>query len=83
MLYPKRDGQPAYLCRSAHAISENSHGLVMAVSAVADGPAGEQSLAMFKHLKRRHKIDPLTLGVDSTAFRCRRGHLASSGLRNS
>jgi hypothetical protein len=34
-LYRKGAGQPAYLCHSAHAISENRHGLVMAVSVAA------------------------------------------------
>ena len=65
-LYRKGAGQPAYLCHSAHAISENRHGLVMAVSvAQADGTAErKQSLAMLKHLKRKHRIEPLTLGAD-------------------
>lgn len=65
-LYRKGNGQPAYLSHSAHAITENRHGLVMAVS-VGEGSGRaerEESVRMLRHLRRRHKVEPLTLGAD-------------------
>jgi transposase len=65
-LYRKGDGQPAQLCHSAHALTENRHGLVMAVSvAEANGRAERaESLRMLRHMARRHRVRPLTLGAD-------------------
>jgi transposase len=64
-LYRKGDGQPAYLCHSAHALTENRHGLIMAVEVdAADGHAERRaSEAMLDHLRRRG-VTPLTLGAD-------------------
>jgi transposase len=64
-LYRKGDGQPTYLCHSAHAITENRHGLIMAVEVDrADGLAERRaSEAMLDELERRGAL-PLTLGTD-------------------
>lgn len=64
-LYRKGDGQPALLCHSAHAITENRHGLIMAVDVDrADGHAERRaSEAMLDDLDRRG-VRPLTLGAD-------------------
>lgn len=65
-LYRKGWGQPALLYHSGHVITENRHGLVMAVSvAEANGRAErDEALNMLAHLDRRHGIEPLTLGAD-------------------
>jgi transposase len=64
-LYRKGDGQPTYLCHSAHAITENRHGLIMAVEVdAADGRAERRaSEAMLDELECRGAA-PLTLGTD-------------------
>jgi transposase len=64
-LYRKGDGQPALLCHSAHAITENRHGLIMAVEVdQADGHAERRaSEGMLDDLERRG-VEPLTLGTD-------------------
>lgn len=64
-LYRKGDGQPAHLSHSAHAITENRHGLIMAVEVdAADGHAERRaSEAMLDDLERRG-VEPLTLGTD-------------------
>jgi transposase len=64
-LYRKGDGQPALLCHSAHAITENRHGLIMAVEVdQADGRAERRaSEAMLDNLERRG-VNPATLGAD-------------------
>lgn len=64
-LYRKGDGQPTYLCHSAHAITENRHGLIMAVEVdQANGHAERRaSLAMLDDLEERG-VAPATLGAD-------------------
>ena len=64
-LYRKGDGQPTYLYHSAHALTENRHGLIMAVEVdQADGHAERRaSEAMLDELERRG-VEPLTLGTD-------------------
>lgn len=64
-LYRKGDGQPTYLYHSAHALTENRHGLIMAVDVdQADGHAERRaSEAMLDDLERRGAV-PLTLGAD-------------------
>ncbi|MBZ0106372.1 MAG: IS5 family transposase [Sulfuricella denitrificans] len=65
-LYRKGDGQPAYLSHTGHVISENRHGLIMAVAVdEANGKAErKQALKMLDHLRRKHRIRPATLGAD-------------------
>lgn len=65
-LYRKGLGQPALLYHSGHVVTENRHGLVMAVSvAEANGRAErEEALQMLSHLHRRHGIEPVTLAAD-------------------
>lgn len=65
-LYKKGDGVGAFLCHSAHAITENRHGLVMTVRVdEANGTAERTStLGMLDHLERRHGVRPATLGAD-------------------
>jgi transposase len=64
-LYRKGDGQPTYLYHSAHAITENRHGLIMAVDVTqADGHAERRaSEVMLDELERRG-VEPATLGTD-------------------
>jgi transposase len=64
-LYRKGDGQPTYLYHSAHAITENRHGLIMAVEVdQADGRAERRaSESMLDDLARRG-VEPATLGTD-------------------
>jgi len=64
-LYRKGDGQPTCLYHSAHAITENRHGLIMAVEVdAADGHAERRaSGAMLDDLERRG-VAPATLGAD-------------------
>jgi transposase len=64
-LYRKGDGQPTHLYHSAHAITENRHGLIMAVELdAADGHAERRaSQAMLDDLARRG-VEPSTLGTD-------------------
>jgi hypothetical protein len=65
-LYRKGDGVSAFLCHSAHALTENRHGLVMSVRVdEASGTAErENTLKMLDHLERRHGVRPATLGAD-------------------
>jgi transposase len=64
-LYRKGDGQPTCLYHSAHALTENRHGLIMAVGVdQADGHAERRvSEALLDDLKRRG-VEPSTLGTD-------------------
>lgn len=64
-LYRKGDGQPALLSHSAHALTDNRHGLVVAVEVdQADGRAERRAAeAMLDELERRG-IEPATLGAD-------------------
>lgn len=64
-LYRKGDGQPAFLSHSAHAITENRHGLVMAVEVDrADGRAERRAgEGMLDDLENRGVL-PCTLGTD-------------------
>ena len=64
-LYRKGDGQPAYLCHSTHAITENRHGLIVAVGVdAADGHAERRAAgALLEDLQARG-VEPLTLGAD-------------------
>lgn len=66
LLYRKGDGQPAYLSHTGHLITENRNGLIMAVSVdEASGMAERrQALTMLRHMRRRHRIRPRTLGAD-------------------
>jgi transposase len=65
-LYKKGDGVGAFLCHSAHALSENRHGLIVAVRVEeANGTAERVSaLRMLDHAERRHGVRPATLGAD-------------------
>lgn len=65
-LYKKSDGVGAFLCHSAHALTENRHGLVMGVRVdEANGTAERNStLRMLDHVERRHGVRPATLGAD-------------------
>lgn len=65
-LYRKGAGQPAYLHHSAHALTENRHGLIMAVGVdEASGVAErDQALAMLDQLYEKHGVTPQTLGTD-------------------
>lgn len=66
LLYRKGDGQPAYLSHTGHFITENRNGLIMAVSVdEANGKAERrQALSMLRHMRRRHRVRPRTLGAD-------------------
>lgn len=65
-LYRKGKGQPAYLCHTGHALTENRHGLIVAVAvSEANGQAErEQALRMLDDLHARHGQVPQTLGAD-------------------
>jgi transposase len=65
-LYKKADGQPAQLSHAAHALTENRHGLVMAVAITeANGQAEPAAaIAMIDDLTRRQNITPKTNGTD-------------------
>jgi transposase len=64
-LYRKGDGQPALLCHSAHAITENRHGLIMAVEMdAADGHAERRASEKMLDGLGRRGVEPLTLGTD-------------------
>ncbi|MCL4211963.1 MAG: IS5 family transposase [Phycisphaeraceae bacterium] len=65
-LYKKGDGVGAFLCHSAHALSENRHGLIVAVRVEeANGTAERASaLRMLDHAERGHGVRPWTLGAD-------------------
>lgn len=57
----------AFLCHTVHAVTENRHGLVVAVHVdEANGRAErEGALRMLGHMRRRHGIEPRTLGMDA------------------
>ncbi len=65
-LYKKATGQAAKLCHMGHAISDNRHGLVLAVAvSQANGRAeSEAALAMLDDLGKRHRVVPKTIGAD-------------------
>ena len=65
-LYKKANGQAAKLCHSGHLITDNRHGLVLAVHVdEANGKAEPAAaLAMLDHLHRAHGLVPRTLGSD-------------------
>ncbi len=65
-LYRKSDGQPAKLYHMGHAITENRHGLVMAVHISEACGKAEPAAAttMLDRMKRRLHIQPQTLGGD-------------------
>jgi transposase len=65
-LYKKSAGTAAKLCHMGHAITENRHGLVMAVALTAAGGDQETAAAsaMLGTMKRRLKLVPKTLGAD-------------------
>ena len=56
----------AFRSHSVHAISENRHGLVAVSVEEANGHAERESaLRMLGHMRRRHGIEPRTLGMDA------------------
>lgn len=65
-LYKKADGQPAKLYHMGHALTDNRHGLVMAVTVTeANGQAEPAAaLEMIDDLRRHHRIRPKTAGSD-------------------
>lgn len=65
-LYRKGNGVAANLCHSVHALTENRHGLVLAVEVdEANGIAERESaLRMVDRVRRRHALAPRTLGAD-------------------
>lgn len=65
-LYRKGPGQEAKLCHLGHALTENRHGLVMAVTVTeANGTAEETAaLEMLDRLNQRLGKKPVTLGSD-------------------
>lgn len=64
-LYRKGDGQPALLSHSAHAITENRHGLVVAVEVdQADGRAERRATEAMLEAMSRRGVHPETLGAD-------------------
>jgi len=66
LLYRKGDGQPAYLSHTGHLITENRHGLIIAVGVdEASGLAERrQALEMLDHAYWEHGIWPRTLSAD-------------------
>lgn len=65
-LYKKAHGQAAKLSHGGHLITDNRHGLVLAVHvSEASGTAEPTAaLAMVDHLQRTHGLTPRTLGSD-------------------
>jgi transposase len=65
-LYRKGNGQEAKLCHLGHALTENRHGLIMAVAVSEAGGRAEPAAAleMIDRLGRRHGKKPKTLGSD-------------------
>jgi transposase len=57
----------AFRSHSVHAISENRHGLVVAVSIEqANGHVQRESaLRLLQHMRQRHGVEPRTLGMDA------------------
>lgn len=65
-LYRKSYGVAANLCHSVHALTENRHGLVMAIQVDEANGTSERSsaLRMVDHLRRRHGVTLRTVGAD-------------------
>lgn len=65
-LYKKANGQAAKLSHGGHLITDNRHGLVLAVHvSEASGTAEPTAaLAMVDHLQQTHGLTPRTLGSD-------------------
>jgi hypothetical protein len=65
-LYRKSSGQESRLAHLGHALTENRHGLIMAVTvSEASGTAEvDAALAMVDDLKARRGVSPKTLGTD-------------------
>ncbi|MCG3136315.1 MAG: IS5 family transposase ISBrsp7 [Phycisphaerae bacterium] len=65
-LYKKADGQPAKLYHMGHALTENRHGLVMAVAVSEANGQAEPAAAieMIDGFRRRHRVVPKTTGSD-------------------
>jgi transposase len=65
-LYRKSSGQEARLAHLGHALTENRHGLIMAVAvSEASGTAEvDAALALVDDLKARRGLTPKTLGTD-------------------
>lgn len=65
-LYKKADGQPAKLYHMGHALTENRHGLVMAVAVTeANGQAEPAAaLEMIDRLRRHQRVCAKTAGSD-------------------
>ena len=65
-LYKKADGQPAKLYHMGHALTENRHGLVMAVAVTEASGQAEPAAAvsMIDQLRRRQRVTPKTTGSD-------------------
>lgn len=66
-LYRKSSGQPAQLCHMGHALTDNRNAIVLAVDvSQADGFAERESaIHMLKHIRKRHRLRPKTLGEDA------------------
>ena len=66
-LAKKGIGKEAHLCHSAHVLMENRHGLCVAATVdAADGYAERRNVhALVAQAKRRHRLHPRTLGMDS------------------
>jgi len=67
LLARKGPGKEAQLCHSGHVLMDNRHGLCVDVSIdYATGTAErQQALAILKHVRRRHKLRPKTVGIDA------------------
>jgi transposase len=65
-LYKKGEGQPAKLYHLGHALTENRHGLVMAVTVTEANGQAEPAAAveMIDQLRKRQKVKPKTTGSD-------------------
>jgi transposase len=65
-LYRKGAGQEAKLAHLGHVLGENRHGLIVGVTvSEANGTAErDAALAMLTRAKRRHWLQPRTLGAD-------------------
>lgn len=66
LLYRKGDGQPARLYHMGHALTENRHGLIMAVAVTEANGRAEPTAAveMLDELRERHGIHARTVGED-------------------
>jgi len=67
LLARKGMGKEAQLCHSGHVLMDNRNGLCLDVSVGhATGTAErEQAVQMLKHVRRRHKLCPKTVGFDA------------------